>query len=204
MVSRDALIATIRALISFGAIKDFHDSSLARRHPRRNIPQEFQRHHRDPVRLQREVRARQDQRADQARPRPLLGRLLPGQLRVHPADAGRGRRPARRAGALPGDGRPADADPRPDDRADDDDRRRQEGPQDHRRRDRRPGVQQLQRGRRDAAAPADDAPAVLPGLQAARRQGRRGRRDPAGEDGVSHHRGRAARYSRQRRRGFTH
>ena len=42
----------------------------------------------------------------------------------------------------------------------------QEGPQDHRRRDGRPGVQQLPRGRRDAAAPADDAPPVLPGLQA--------------------------------------
>ena len=50
------------------------------------------------------------QRPDQARPRALLGRLLPGQLRLHPADPGRGRRPARRAGAVPGSGGPADAD----------------------------------------------------------------------------------------------
>ena len=33
---------------------------------------------------------------------------------------------------------------------------------------------------RTAAAPADDAPPLLPGLQAARRQVGRGRRDPAG------------------------
>ena len=53
-------------------------------------------------------------------------------------------------------------------------------PQDPRRRRRRPRVQQLPRGRRAAPAPADDAPPVLPGLQAARRQVGRGRRVPAG------------------------
>ncbi len=41
------------------------------------------------------------------------------------------------------------------------------------------------------AAPADDAPAILPGLQAARRQGRRGGRDSAGQGSVPDHRGRA-------------
>ena len=55
-----------------------------------------------------------------------------------------------------------------------------------------PGVQQLPRSRRDAGAPPDDASPVLPGLQAAGRQGRRGRRDPAGEDRVPGDRRRAA------------
>ena len=41
---------------------------------------------------------------------------------------------------------------------------------------------------RDAPPPPDDAPAILPGLQAAGRQGRRSRRDPAGERRLSDHR----------------
>ena len=61
------------------------------------------------------------------------------------------------------------------DRPDDDDRRRQARPQDPGRRRRRPGVQQLPRGLGAAAAPADDAPPLLPGLQAAGRQVGRGR-----------------------------
>ena len=65
-----------------------------------------------------------------------------------------------------------------------------------------PGVQLVPRGRRNARAPSDDASPILPGLQAARGQDRRGGRDrsrrtayPVIEDAL-------ARYSQQRRKGF--
>ena len=63
---------------------------------------------------------------------------------------------------------------------DDHDRRRQEGPQDHRRRHPGSGVQLVSRGRRDARAPPQHAAALLPRLQTARGQGRRGRRNLTG------------------------
>ena len=126
-----------------------------------------------------------------ARSHAVLGGPLSGQLRLHPADAGRGRRPARRAGAVPGGGRTADAGPLAGHRPDDDGRQRQEGPQDPGRGDGRPGVQQLSRGERAARAPPDDAAAVFPGLQDAGGQERRGRRVPGRRVRRTDHRGRA-------------
>ena len=102
---------------------------------------------------------------------------------------------------LPGNGCAADADPRPRDRPDDHDRRRQEGPQDHRRRDAGSGIQLLPRGQRDAGASAEDAAALLPGLQDSWKgkavevdaiPRRRKQRFPIIEDAL-------ARYSQQRR-----
>ena len=94
-----------------------------------------------------------------AGPHPLLGGLLPGQLRLHPADLGRGRRSARRAGAVPGAGGAADAGEGAGHRPDDHDRQRQEGPQDPGRGRRRSGVQRLPRGRRVAGPSPDHAAA---------------------------------------------
>src|SRR6266446_3104208 len=65
-----------------------HASSLARRDTWRADSQGVSRHHRNPLRVQRQVRAGQAIGDDQAGSDSLFGRLLSGQLRLHPPDPG--------------------------------------------------------------------------------------------------------------------
>src|SRR5205814_1192801 len=86
-------------------------------------------------------------------------------------------------------GGPADLGEVPRHRPDDDDRQRQEGPQDPGGGDGRPGVRWLPRGGGVAAAPADDAAAILPGLQATGGEGGGGGPAASGGGGVAGDRG---------------
>ena len=94
--------------------------------------------HRDPHRLEGEVRARQEVGAPARRPDPLLGRPLPGELRLRPAHLLRRRRPARRPRALLGADPAARHHARQDHRRDEDARRQGRGRQAHRGPRRRP------------------------------------------------------------------
>ena len=129
--------------------------------------------HRDPQGLEAQVRARQGDGAPQGRPRPLQRRPLPRELRLHPADVLRRRRPARRAGPRAGAVVPmcimrARAIGRMQ-MVDEKGHRRQ----DHRGAPRRPGGARHEPHPRAAAAHAEGARALLSRLQDAREQARR-------------------------------
>ena len=96
--------------------------------------------------------------------------LLSGRLRLHPAHVLRRRRPARRAGARPGAGVPADDRRGARDRRDADARREGDRRQDRRGQRARSGVRRLHRQGAAAAARAARAAALLRGLQGARAQ----------------------------------
>ena len=68
---------------------------LARRYSRPQVAARIHDRDRDSPRIQRQIRAGQADRPLAARPHPLFRRLLSGQLRLHSADPGRRRRPAR-------------------------------------------------------------------------------------------------------------
>src|SRR6266436_9767500 len=82
------------SMVASGAMPDLtpstrmriYDPSLARRNSGQQAAAGVQQHYRNSVWFEREIRTRQGQRPDQARPRALFCRVLPRELRVHSSD----------------------------------------------------------------------------------------------------------------------
>ncbi|CAA9333552.1 MAG: Inorganic pyrophosphatase, partial [uncultured Gemmatimonadaceae bacterium] len=161
------------------------DEPLARPAARPRLAERGHGGDRDPVEEPQQVRARQADRAPQARPRALLGRALSRRLRLHPAHARRGRRPRGHPHAHQRVDVPRVHDRRAADRRAAHARQGRAGRQDPRRPLPRPVLQRLPRPQQRVGALPQGGGALLPHLQGPRGEARR---DP----GVAARRRRAA------------
>src|SRR5580704_14069880 len=161
---------------------------MARCFPRQGTPPRFPSCNRNSPRLQRKIRTRQSYRPPQVRPHHPLRRLLSRQLRLHPPNLRRRQRSSRRPRPLPGTYPTSRPHQSPRHRCHDHDRLRRQRRQNHRRRHQRPRIQRVHRSSRPSPAPHARPEALLPGLQATRRQTSPGRRHSPRLRRPKHHR----------------